>query len=83
MLVEFFRSLHLRGKSFDVLSLHLLDHLEEISCVPFQNWEDGAVTRWPVWADEHYHDISAIGIGILSRAIKRTKKVWKVWSGDA
>lgn len=62
VLVEFLSSGHLWGKSFDVLGLHLFHHLEEISRVPFQYRQEGAVTRRPVGADKHYHGQSQ-GLG--------------------
>jgi hypothetical protein len=68
VLVELLSSVHLGGKRFDVLGLHLLHHLEEISCVPFQYRKDGAVTRRPVGTDKYY-DGSISGVRSLSEVL--------------
>jgi hypothetical protein len=43
-------------EGLDVLCLHLLDHLEGVAGVPFEDWQDRAVTCGSIWTDEYWND---------------------------
>lgn len=49
---EFVCGGELGGVGFDIFALELVDHLEEVAGVPFEDWEDGTVAGWAVGSYE-------------------------------
>lgn len=48
MVVQVFDGLLLGFDGFDPLCLDLLDHLEDVFRVPFQDWKNARVRGWPI-----------------------------------